>query len=202
MEGTQQVEYDAQGKPLAPAQEYDASGNPIAAAPTRPAPSPAPASMTPDVAADVLKAGVHSKMLGISPGAAYESRDLIDKQFREKAGDYDGELDPTIMNAVKVGFQNSIFGLHHREKMPDEIRNASKVDDFVKGLATMVGDAPFYLAGGAAGAGAGAVAGSEAPIIGNVRQRHLGYRRGRGRGIRFACGYSRAACRGDTARRG
>jgi len=168
MEGTQTVEYDAQGKPLAPAQEYDASGNPIAAAPTRPTPTQAPANMTPDVAADVLKAGVHSKMLGISASAAYESRDLIDKQFREKAGDYDGELDPTIMNDIKVGWQSSVLGLYKRDKLPDQIKNQGIVDKFAQSVSEMISDLPTYIAGGLAGGGAGAAAGSEAPVIGNV----------------------------------
>jgi hypothetical protein len=34
----------------------------------------APLHVTPDVAGDMFKAGVHSKMLGVTPGQAYELR--------------------------------------------------------------------------------------------------------------------------------
>jgi len=128
----------------------------------------APPPVDPGLASDMFKAGINAKMLDISPGTALQNADVVDQTLREHAGDYDQPLDPTIMNDVKVGFQGTIFGLKHREKMPDEVRNAGKVDEFVQGLATMVGDAPFMIAGGVAGAGAGAVAGSEAPVLGNV----------------------------------
>lgn len=164
------VEYDAQGTALPPATEYDAEGNPIGARPASASPLNAPRGtlpplhVTPDISADIFKAGVHSKMLGVTPGVAYENKDVIDKTLRERGGEYDGELEPTIANDIKVGLEGSIFGLHHREAMPDTVRNPGLMDRFVSGLSEMVADLPFYIAGGAAGG----VAGSEVPVVGTA----------------------------------
>jgi len=161
-----QLEYDAQGKPLGQV-EYDAEGKPLTGeAPKEPDVITAlpPLHVTPKIAGDMWKAGVHSKMLGVTPGMAYENRDEIDKQLRERGGDYDGELDDTIANDIKVGLEGSIFGLHHREKMPEKIHDPGMVDKFVSGLAEMVADLPFYAVGGLAGGAAG----SEVPAVGTA----------------------------------
>ena len=108
-------------------------------------------------------------MLGITPGTAYEGREEVENQLRSKGGNYDdGELDPTIANDIKLGLEGSIFGLHHREKLPDQMRNPGMVDKFVSGLSEMVADLPFYAVGGIMGGAAGGAAGSEVPIVGNV----------------------------------
>lgn len=128
-----------------------------------------PLHVTPGVASEMFKAGVTSKMLGVTPGVAYENREDVDKAIREHGGNYDdGKLDPTLMNDVAVGLEGSIFGLHHREKMPDEVRNPGLVDNFVSGLSQMLADLPWYAVGGVAGGAAGGAAGSEAPIVGNI----------------------------------
>jgi hypothetical protein len=127
------------------------------------------------VAPDAWKAGVHSKMLGVTPGYAYQNRDEIDKQMRERAGDYDSpDLDPTIMNDIKVGLEGSIFGLHHRGKLPDQVQNPGMIDKFVSGLSEMAADIPFYAVGGVAGGLAGGAAGSEVPVFGNITGAVLG----------------------------
>lgn len=166
MAAAQAVEYDASGNPLQP-QEFDASGNPLGA-PTPPAPKPtplAPLHVTPDVAGDMWKAGVHSKMLGVTPGVAYDQRETIDKTLRERGGNYDdGKLDSTIVDDIKVGLEGSIFGLHSRKAVPEEVRNPGMVDKFVSGVSEMMADLPFYLAGGAVGGLAGSETGPGAGI--------------------------------------
>lgn len=136
--------------------------------PAVPQPKPAalpPLHVTPDISQDMFKAGVHSQMLGVTPGMAYEQRDTIDKTLRERGGNYDdGELDPTFANDIKAGLENSIFGLKSRKKLPDEIHNPGMIDGFVKGMATMVADLPFYAVGGVVGG----LAGSEVPVVGNA----------------------------------
>lgn len=149
-----------------------------------------PLKVTPEESADMFRAGVHSKMLGISPGQAYENRDEIDKQLRTNGGDYDGKLDDTFLNDVKVGYENSIVGLYRRQKMPNEVRSrgglSSLVDGFVSGVSEMVANAPFIWAGGAAGKYVGGlvggVAGSEEPGAGNVAGAAIGSSIGGGMG--------------------
>lgn len=134
----------------------------------KPAPLP-PIHVTPDVAGDMFKAGVTSKMLGVTPGVAYENRKDVDNALRQHGGDYDdGKLDPTIANDIAVGIEGSIFGLHHREKLPEEVRNPGLVDKFVSSLSQMVADLPWYAVGGVVGGAVGGAAGSEVPIIGNI----------------------------------
>jgi hypothetical protein len=124
---------------------------------------------------DGWKAAIHSKMLGTTPGYAYQNRDEIDQQLRARVPDYDsGDLDPTILNDIKVGYEGSIFGLHNREKMPERVRNPGMVDGFISGLAGMVVDSPFMLTGGVAGFFVGGAAGSEVPIAGNITGAGIG----------------------------
>lgn len=122
------------------------------------------ANFTPDVAADGFKAAVNSKMVGTSPSYAYQNRDELDKQLRDRVGDYDGELDPTIMNDIKSGWENSIFGLSKRGKLPEQVRDPGIIDKFATGLTQMVADVPYMLVGGAAGGAAG----SEVPVVGTA----------------------------------
>jgi hypothetical protein len=132
-------------------------------------------TLPPNTGQDAWQAGVHGNMLKIDPGTAYQNRDEIDTQLRSIGGDYDSmDLDPTIENDVKVGWEESIFGLHHREAMPEEIRNPGLLDKFVSGVTEMVADLPFYIAGGLAGGAAGGAAGSEVPIAGNITGAGLG----------------------------
>jgi ADP-Ribosyltransferase in polyvalent proteins len=123
--------------------------------PTPKPPALAPVHVTPDVASDMFKAGVHSKMLGVTPAAAYDGREEIDKTLRERGGDYDGpELDSTISNDIKVGLEGSVLGLMKRNKLPEQVSNPGMLDKFVTGLAQTVADVPAMLAGGAAGGAA------------------------------------------------
>lgn len=144
--------------------------------PDTPKPSaPVPLHVTPDVAANIWKAGVHAQMLGVTPGVAYDQRETIDKTLREHGGNYDdGKLDDSISNDIKVGLEGSIFGLHHREKLPDEVRNPGIIDKFITGAAQTVADLPWMIAGGAAGGVVGGAAGSEIPVIGNAVGAKLG----------------------------
>jgi hypothetical protein len=124
---------------------------------------------------DAWKAAVHSTVLGVPPGYAYQNRDEIDKQMRERDPDYDNpELDPTIANDIKVGLESSIFGLKSREELPEEIRNPGMIDKFVQGLSQTVADLPVMIGGGIVGGAIGAAAGSEAPIVGNITVGALG----------------------------
>jgi hypothetical protein len=131
-------------------------------------PDPAPVTLPPTFGSDAFKAAVHSQMLGIDPGTSYQSRDEIDKQLRSQCGDYDAPLDDTILNDIKTGLQGSVFGLMYRNKMPDEVRNSGMIDKVVTGLTGFLADLPVGLAGSVLGATAGAVAGSEVPVVGNV----------------------------------
>lgn len=125
-----------------------------AAAPTR-ADVPR-GTVPPEAADDAYKSAVRGRMIGMDPGSAYQNRDELDKQLRTAGGDYDsGELDPTIANDVKAGFENSIFGLDFRNKLPEQVRNPGLLDRFTSGLSEMVADLPFYLAGGFVGSEGG-----------------------------------------------
>lgn len=135
-----------------------------------PNPAPlAPIHVTPDIASDMFKAGVHAKMLGVTPGVAYEQRETIDSTLREHGGNYDdGELDPTIANDIKVGIEGSIFGLMKNKKLAEQVRNPGMIDRFVSGLSEMVSDLPFYVAGGAAGGLAGSETGPGAALTAGI----------------------------------
>jgi hypothetical protein len=165
MAAAQAVEYDASGTPLQ-ATEYDASGNPIGVSAPKPKATPvAPLHVTPDIASDIFKAGVHSKMLGVTPAQAYDAKDEIQKQLGERGGSYDdGKLDDSIYNDVMVGLEGSVSGLIKRNKLPDQVANPGKIDKLWQGIGQMIGDAPWMLAGGAAGGAAG----SEVPVLGNA----------------------------------
>ena len=153
MASAQSVEYDAQGQPIQ-ATEYDAMGNPLGASPDK-SPALAPLHVTPDVSADMFKAGVHSKMLGVTPGQAYEGRDQIKQELGERAGSYDdGKLDPTLENDIKVGLEGSVLGLMKRNKLPSEVANPGMLDKFVTGLSQTIADLPVMAVGGAAGGAA------------------------------------------------
>lgn len=119
---------------------------------------------------------VYSHLTGAPPSETYDNRDAIHEGLMERGGDdyQNGELDPTIANDVKVGIEDSIFGLHHRKKLPETLRNPGMVDNFVKGLSTMIPDLPFYVAGGLMGGVAGGAAGSEVPIAGNITAGSIG----------------------------
>ena len=143
--------------------------DPITGERVQSAPTYDPSGIPPVASDDAWKAAVQSRTIGVEPGYAYQNRDEIDKQLRERDPNYDStELDPTIANDIKVGLESSVFGLHHREKLPDELRNPGMIDRFVSGLAQMVADFPWVVAGGLAGGAAGTAAGSEVPIIGNI----------------------------------
>ncbi len=132
-------------------------------------PSYDPSGIPASSAEDTWKAAVRSRTIGVEPGYAYQNKEEIDKQLRERDPNYDStELDPTLANDIRVGLEGSVFGLHHREKLPEELRNPGLIDRFVSGLAQTVADAPWMIAGGVAGGAAGAAAGSEAPVVGNI----------------------------------
>src|SRR6185437_5797460 len=158
------------GKPVAQAAKtyYDpTTGAPVQqGAADVPRANPTPVTLPPDFGSDTFKAAVHAQMLGIDPGMAYTNREEIDKQLKSQgAGSYDdGQLDDTIANDIKVGFESSIFGLHHREALPETIKNPGMIDKFVSGLSEMFADLPWYVAGGVVGGAAG----SEAPVVGNA----------------------------------
>jgi hypothetical protein len=123
----------------------------------------------PSAAGDAWKAAVHSTILGVPPGYAYQNRDEIDKQMRDRDTDYDSpELDPTLANDIKAGWENSIFGLKSREQLPERIRNPVLMDRFVQGISQTVADLPVMIGGGLLGGAIGAAAGSEAPVVGNI----------------------------------
>jgi hypothetical protein len=128
-----------------------------------------PSGIPPSASSDAWKAAVQSRTIGVDPGYAYQNKEEIDKQLRERDPNYDNtELDPNLVNDIKLGLEGSVFGLHHREKLPEELRNPGLIDRFVSGLAQMVADAPWMGVGGVAGGAAGAAAGSEVPVLGNI----------------------------------
>ena len=173
---------DANGNPIAPPPQGKAyldpeTGEPLAPAVSSPKTLP-PLNVTPAQATDMFKAGVQSKILGVTPGQAYENKDEIDKQLREKGGDYDGELDDTVMNDIKVGLENSVAGLYHRQKLPEQVKSPGLVDRFISGVSELVANYPVMWVGGAAGkylgGAVGAVAGSEEPGGGNIAGAAIG----------------------------
>ncbi len=103
---------------------------------------------------------MYSGMLKVTPAYAYDQHDKIKEQVEAHGG---GLLSDVIQD-IKVGAEGSIFGLTHRMKLPETLHDPGVFDQFVSGLTTMLADLPVYLLG----AGAGAAAGSEIPVVGNV----------------------------------
>src|SRR5665213_4018019 len=92
-----------------------------ASRPAGPAPLD-PSQMTSDVAGDAFTAAVHSKMLGITPGYAYQNRTEIDKQMRERGGD---DFDKGFGYAAKTGFEDTPLGLILRGQAPEPFESHS-----------------------------------------------------------------------------
>lgn len=134
-----------------------------------------PSGIPASAADDAWKAAVQSRTIGVEPGYAYQNKDEIDKQLRERDPNYDStELDPTLANDLKVGFESSVYGLHHRKQLPEELRNPGLIDRFVEGLTQTVEDSPWMVAGGLAGGAAGTALGSEVPVVGNITAGAIG----------------------------
>src|ERR1700735_2832681 len=116
------TQWDAQAKPIqsGPTQ-WDADGTPITAN------TPPPSSGIQPDPADVWKAGVHSQMLGVDPGYAYQNRDNIDQVLRQRGGNYDD----TIGHAAETGFEETPLGMILRHQAPEPFESPSILNDFV-----------------------------------------------------------------------
>ena len=108
----------------------------------RVSPSGPSSVITPEVAPDAFRAGVHAQMLDIEPGYAYQNREEIDKQLREQGGD---DYDKGIGYAIKTGFEDTPLGLIIRGKAPDPFESHSHLGNFIHDVSEMVSD-PLMLA--------------------------------------------------------
>lgn len=145
MPTTPQQEWD-QAQPETPQQEWESA-----------TPAPSLDGVDPNRLTQAL---IDSQTLGISPDLAYDQSDEIQKQMK----DHGGGTWKEIVNDIKVGGENSIFGLAYRNKLPEPLQNDDAMDKFVSGLTTMVSDLPFYIAGGYIGAVAGGLVGGAAGL--------------------------------------
>ena len=101
---------------------------------------------------------VYSQTLNVSPSLAYDQSEEIEKQMQDRGAGSVWD----IPNDIKVGAENSIFGLVIRGKMPEPLQDEGKFGEFVSGLSTMLADLPMYVFG----AGAGLVAGEAVEPVG------------------------------------
>jgi hypothetical protein len=147
--------------PSAPKQYYNPeTGNPVGQSNPQ---------LPPDTGQDAFNAGVHSKMLDVTPGYAYQNREEITKQLKATSTDYDGkDVDPSFYNDLAVGLEGSISGLEGTGKLPDKLKNPGRIDQFIKGIGQLIGDLPTMVVGGVVGTAVGGAAGSEVPIAGNI----------------------------------
>ena len=90
-----------------------------------------------DAAPDAFKAGVHSQMLGVSPGYAYQNRDEIDTQFRARDPEYDND---SFMGAVETGIEDTPLGMLVRGKAPEEFDSDSAFLRFVHNTVSFATD--------------------------------------------------------------
>jgi hypothetical protein len=104
----------------------------------RPAPQIDPATgervysgpqITPDIASDSFRAGVHSQMLGVDAGYAYQNREEIERQLRDASGDYDN--DKGFLNAAETGFEETPLGMLLRGKAPEPFESTNALERFV-----------------------------------------------------------------------
>lgn len=110
---------------------------------------------------------VSSHVMGISPGTTYQQQDTINSELTKR--------DPTIPTStasiaddMRLGWENSIFGLAYRGQMPETVGTQSRFDKIITGLTQMVADMPVYLAGSTIGGYAGAAFGSAVPVVGTT----------------------------------
>src|SRR5208337_2869478 len=101
---------------------------------------------------------VNSHMLGVPASFAYQNHDLINEQFKQRGADMPKSTN-TIAKDIEVGLQSTISGLLQRNKLPDELKDPTRRDKIISGLAQMIGDLPFYGMGALAGTAFGTVAG-------------------------------------------
>lgn len=101
---------------------------------------------------------IASHMTGIPASMAYQNHDQVQAEFAKH--NIDAPLPATIANDIKVGSENSIFGLAYRQRLPEHLQAPGQFDEFVAGLSTMVLDLPVYIAGMTGGAAVGNVPGA------------------------------------------
>src|SRR5208283_4387011 len=85
---------------------------------------------------------VNSHMLSIPASAAYQNHDQIQEQFKKRGADMPKSTN-SIGKDIEVGLQSTISGLLVRDKLPDELKDPTRSDKIISGLAQMVGDLPF-----------------------------------------------------------
>jgi len=76
-----------------------------------------------------------------------------------------------LHSSFRAGYQNSLYGLMYRQKAPETVLgpDATRLQKFVSGAATLAGDIPFMIAGGlAGGVGGTAVAGPAGAFVGSA----------------------------------
>ena len=149
--------WDAQGNPVQPPSKppvtaWDASGNPVEAQPL---------SLDREQAQRATDALVYSNMTGVPPSYAYDNRDAFNKDFGERLEGY-------AAAGWKGLTHDSIIGEYLRKQVSGPFETDDEVSKFIESFGTMIGDLPSYLIGGGVGLVAGAAAGSEVPVIGNV----------------------------------
>jgi hypothetical protein len=131
--------WDAQGNPLqAPEQpqgpaitRWDASGNPL------PARASSPARVD---AGQAFQAAIHSKMLGVDPGFAYQHNDKIKSQLQEVGGDYWSDAG----RAAETGVEETPLAMLIRGRAPDPFESHDLLQNFVHDVSSFASD-PVFL---------------------------------------------------------
>ena len=145
--------------PTLPWQQYAQKQSPPTTGPWTNYQSP---TVNQDEAQRSTDALVYSNMTGQSPSDTYEHRDELNEDFSTRLEGYAA--------AGWKGFtKDSIIGEYMRGQLSGPFESDDEVSKFIEGMGQMIGDVPFYLAGGGLGYLAGGAAGTvELPVVGTI----------------------------------
>lgn len=121
-----------------------------------------PAPLTSQEGQQATDALVYSHLTQTPPSFTYDHRDQLHEDFSQRLGEY-----------AEAGWKgltkDSIIGEYLRGQTSGPLEGDDGISSFIEGFGQMIGDLPFYLAGGGLGALAGGAAGTlELPVVGTI----------------------------------
>jgi hypothetical protein len=92
--------------------------------------------MTPEDSGAAWKASVHARMIGVTPGYAYQNHDEIEDQLRNRDADYD----KGFAYAAETGFEETPLGMLIRGKEADPFESSNVFERGVHNLVSFATD--------------------------------------------------------------
>jgi hypothetical protein len=92
--------------------------------------------MTPEDSGAAWKASVHARMIGVTPGYAYQNNDEIEAQLRNRDADYD----KGFAYAAETGFEETPLGMLIRGKETDPFESSNVFERGVHNLVSFATD--------------------------------------------------------------